>query len=190
MRSKLFFLLVVLAMLVSTIPGVIPAMAQDGEEEFELSVAPLNPDFEEYLKNPEYHGGYVPTTMDLSHVDSLGIARESVMDIMLPASFDWRGYGKVTPVKDQDGCGTCWIFSTLAVLESAVLLGGEPVFDFSEQSIALGVDRSRVSMFDDPTDPCMAGGNSFIASEVLIKKGSVLETCNPYDPDALKCGGT
>jgi C1A family cysteine protease len=96
----------------------------------------------------------------------------------------------VTSVKNQNPCGTCWIFGTTSVLESAVLIGESVVYDFSEQSVALCVDRSRVYLYDGPTDPCNGGGWCWTASGVFIKKGSVLETCNPYDTSALNCDGS
>jgi len=34
----------------------------------------------------------------------------------LPSSYDWRDYGAVTPVKDQDGCGSCWDFAAVGAL--------------------------------------------------------------------------
>ena len=162
-------------------------LAQDGET---FQLAPLNPDFVDFLEQrPEPFYGYIPPTMDLSHLGGIPVQREQALPTQ-PAAFDWRDQGKVTPVRNQNPCGTCWVFGTTSVLESAVLLGESTEYDFSEQSVALCVDRSWVYLYDGPTDPCQAGGNSLKASEVFIKKGAVLESCNPYDTDGLNCNGT
>ncbi|KAJ9171078.1 hypothetical protein P3X46_019126 [Hevea brasiliensis] len=53
----------------------------------------------------------------------------------LPASMDWRKQGAVTPVKDQDDCGSCWSFSALAAVESSYLLKYGDPYDLSEQQL-------------------------------------------------------
>jgi len=53
----------------------------------------------------------------------------------LPSSFDWRKRNMVTPVKDQGQCGSCWTFQTVALVESRVLLNGQPQILLSEQEL-------------------------------------------------------
>ncbi|CAG2117960.1 unnamed protein product, partial [Medioppia subpectinata] len=52
-----------------------------------------------------------------------------------PQSFDWRSSGKVTSVKNQGGCGSCWAFSVLATLESAFLIKHNQNLDLSEEQL-------------------------------------------------------
>ncbi|CDW71295.1 cathepsin l [Stylonychia lemnae] len=58
--------------------------------------------------------------------------------IQLPANFDWRTKGVVTPIKDQQSCGSCYSFASTAVIES-ILLIKDPVknfkIDLSEQQL-------------------------------------------------------
>jgi len=153
-----------------------------------LQLAELNPDFVEFCENPpEPFYGYIPPPMDLSHLDSLQVKPLQAQE--LSRSFDWRDYGKVTPVKDQGPCSTCWTFGTTSVLESAVLIDESAEYDFSEQSVALCVDRSWTYLYDGADDPCVGGGWGWLAAEVFIKKGSVLESCNPYNTTVLNCDG-
>ena len=50
-----------------------------------------------------------------------------------PLTYDWRNYGKVTSVKNQANCGSCWAFSTTAHYESLLLISNGIEYDLAEQ---------------------------------------------------------
>jgi C1A family cysteine protease len=189
-RLKVICSLFMLAAIALTpLAGMSDLQAQEDDT---FHPGPLNPDFVKFWKEAtEPFCGYIPPPMDLSHLDGIptgGLLKSGA----LPASFNWTDQGKVTSVKNQNPCGTCWIFGTTSVLESAVLIGEDAGYDFSEQSVALCVDRSWVYLYDDSDEPCgisHGGGWSSLASEVFIKKGAVLESCNPYNTRGLNCDG-
>lgn len=52
----------------------------------------------------------------------------------LPSRFDWREVdGALSPVKNQGSCGSCWAFSTVGVMESALRINDGIEADLSEQ---------------------------------------------------------
>ncbi len=51
----------------------------------------------------------------------------------LPVSFDWRDSAGCTPVKAQDGCGSCWAFGTVGPLECNIKIRDGVTVDLSEQ---------------------------------------------------------
>lgn len=53
----------------------------------------------------------------------------------LPTQVDWRTKGVVNPIKDQGQCGSCWAFSTIASLESAVAIKTGTLYSLSEQEL-------------------------------------------------------
>ena len=52
-----------------------------------------------------------------------------------PDSYDWRNYNKVTPVKDQGNCGSCWAFATIGNLEGLYAGQKGELKRFSEQML-------------------------------------------------------
>jgi C1A family cysteine protease len=55
------------------------------------------------------------------------------LQAVLPSSFDWRDEDGVTPIKNQGGCGSCWSFATVGLLESQVKIQTGDDVDLSEQ---------------------------------------------------------
>jgi len=64
-------------------------------------------------------------------------APERVAD--LPATFNWAtsdnylGAPKLTPIRDQGSCGSCWAFSTVAAFEGNIYIKDNLLSDLSEQ---------------------------------------------------------
>lgn len=53
----------------------------------------------------------------------------------LPETINWVDQGKVTPVKDQGTCGSCWSFSTTGSMESAYWIKNGQEIELSEQQL-------------------------------------------------------
>lgn len=53
----------------------------------------------------------------------------------IPAKFDWRDKGVVTPMKSQGSCGACWAFSTVEVAESMFAIKNGTLPSFSVQEV-------------------------------------------------------
>merc|ERR1712070_1095672 len=70
----------------------------------------------------------------------------------LPVNKDWRDAKPtvVSPVKNQGGCGSCWAFSTVEVLESAVAIASGKLLELSPQQV--------VSCAPNPNDCGGTGG--------------------------------
>lgn len=94
----------------------------------------------------------------------------------LPAQFDWRNSGAVSPVTDQENCGSCWAFASVAALESVVLLEGLPTMDLSEQFLV------SYSLLNRGCN----GGSLWTAANFLKRIGTVDEACMPYRANGRK----
>lgn len=115
--------------------------------------------------------GHVPTPVPGFHAPR-GFSY-SPMAKSYASSFDLRTYGKVTPVRDQAGHGTCWVFAGYGSLESCLLTG--ETWDFSEDNLAY------FKGFDGGYD---WGGNSIMVAACLTRWGQPFaEADDPYDDD-------
>ena len=84
------------------------------------------------------------------------------------ASFDWRTLNKVTPVKDQRNCGSCWAFATNGAFESSYWISNNLPIDSAEQD----------TLDCNPWGYSCGGG--WWAFDYLIGTGSAVEITYPY----------
>ena len=61
-----------------------------------------------------------------------------------PAALDWRTLGKVTSIRNQGSCGSCWAFAAVSTLESRALIDNTTFSgDLSEQQMVCVLWRGR-----------------------------------------------
>ena len=147
-----------------------------------LRQAPLNPAFLQAVQQRKEAApqlttasgrglGWFPPPVDLSHNAGRRPLDLRRAETDLPASFDLRPLGKVTPVRDQGQCGSCWTFGTYGSLESTCLPAES--WDFSENNL------KNLAGFD--LGPC-DGGDDLMATAYLARwSGPVSEADDPYD---------
>jgi len=182
-RSSLDFVRAILLAVSFVLCAVLcagPAAAQAGAGEV-FSVAPLNPAFLDYLQNmttqatgevaaQDHALGLIPEPMDFSYLRGQHIVQGKAL-LALPASYDLRTLGRLTPIKDQGNCGSCWAFTTFGSLESYLL--PTETWDFSENNL------KNTHGFDPG---CCDGGNRSMSTAYLARWGGpVSEACDPYD---------
>lgn len=88
----------------------------------------------------------------------------------LPATLDWRTKGAVSPIKNQEQCGSCWAFSATEGVESAYYLAKKQMYILSPQQI--------VSC--DTNDDGCNGGDLPTAFAYVQQAGLETEQSYPY----------
>jgi len=98
-----------------------------------------------------------------------------------PTSWDWRTKGVVKPIQNQGQCGSCWAFSTIASIETALALNNSQLSKLSEQEI---VDCSTGCVLEDGQQVCNQGCNGgwpwSALTDIISWNGEELETVYPY----------
>jgi C1A family cysteine protease len=96
----------------------------------------------------------------------------------LPSSFDWRAEGGVTPVRNQGGCGSCWAFGTVAVVEGIIKIKDKKDVDLSEQYLVSCNNKGY---------SCNGGWAIF---DMIQSSGIALESDMPYTGTNGYCKST
>jgi C1A family cysteine protease len=114
-----------------------------------------------------YYLGYVPSTQDM---EELQLSDEAV-----PDTFDWISKDKVTPVKNQEQCGSCWAFSATENIESVWMIAK----DLTPSTFKPLAPQQIVDC--DKRDGGCNGGNPPTAYEYIIQAGGQdTEASYPY----------
>jgi cathepsin L len=90
------------------------------------------------------------------------------------AKFSWKDRGKVTPVKNQDGCGSCWDFGTMGAYEGSYAIRNNALVDTSEQDV----------LSCSGAGSC---GGGWWAFPWLISHGTSTEAAYPYTATDSAC---
>ncbi|MCT7997195.1 C1 family peptidase [Laspinema olomoucense] len=98
-------------------------------------------------------------------------------------TFDWREYSKVTPVRDQGSCGSCWAFAAMAAFESSALFHN----DINYEQVGTMADGSEQQILSCSGAGSCNGGWYYPVFEFLRKDGTVLEQSFRYQGLDLTC---
>jgi C1A family cysteine protease len=97
------------------------------------------------------------------------------ISLSLPPSFDWSNNSGnyVTPIRNQEVCGSCWAFASVAALESKALI------NLNQPGVDLDLSE-QIVLSCSGAGNCQEGGFVNLASDFLRDQGTSLESCYPY----------
>lgn len=99
-----------------------------------------------------------------------------------PAAVDWRNNGGnwVLPVRDQQSCGSCVAFGTIAAWEARIRMACK--------NATMAIDLSEANLFFCGCGKCCDTGWNFVPALNFCKStGVALETNFPYTPNNQPC---
>jgi len=108
------------------------------------------------------------------------ILDEDFDNIAIPDSVDWRDKNVVTPIKNQQQCGSCWAFSAVGSMEGQHALKTSQLISLSESQI--------VDCDVNGSDAGCNGGFMDGAFKYVIAQGGIdTEKSYPYNPEDNPC---
>jgi len=191
---RLGFIIGIIVLFIAVMPmsGNLPAQAAEPPVPQE---APRLPPPQQPPLVIDGHGtGFIAPAMDLSHITGQrmpdgSLARGSPVG-QPPASFDWRTQNKITSVKNQGGCGSCYAFASIANIESKILIDTNTTVtvNYSENN-AKECSWRELNSYGCPAQ-CWGschGGNYRMLASLFSQKGIVLESDDPYVAVDVAC---
>lgn len=150
-----------------------------------------------------FETGYVPPPVDMSHLSKnppKNITKRAFAS-KIPAVYDLRNTGKLTPVKNQTPYGTCWAHAAMAACESNYLirskkgnfsgsLGNSKTLNLSEMFLAwftyANPDKTKSFTINNNKSILNQGGNETKSTAILTRIGIVQESSMPYGKSVKK----
>lgn len=166
---------------------------------FQGMIAKATDDDNEYVTYDKAYGyidnGYVAPRLDVTESNE-GLCQAAA----IPAKYDSRDYGYVTPVRNQGKWGTCWAFAAIAAMESTALSHGvadnKDTLDMSEYNVAymafddrtfadpLGGTDGDNTYTDDMTAALSRGGNQTMVFRAMSKWAGMVNESDCAYPGA------
>jgi len=98
----------------------------------------------------------------------------------LPSAWNWTAMGAVTPIKNQQQCGSCWAFSTTGSTEGCHFITTKTLVSLSEQNL---VDCSS----SEGNEGCEGGLMDDAFKYIIANKGIDTESTYPYTAETGTC---
>jgi len=123
-------------------------------------------------------GAIVPDNDDNNNAEFLSVDEE-LAEQTLPTSLNWVTSGAVQAVRNQASCGSCYSFSAISTIESALYIKSKVTVNLSEQQV---VDCSG----SYGNQGCSGGWMNYVFNYAKAKKIAT-ETVYPYTAKKGTC---
>jgi len=101
------------------------------------------------------------------------------LDVTSPSSVNWVTAGKVTAVKNQGSCGSCWSFSTTGSIESRTAI--------HDNAAPISLSEQELVDCDTNDHGCQGGSMAYGMMYDEEHNGLCMESAYPYHPSQGTC---